>query len=83
MFCSPGALLGSLLLVLLLEDAQLVGEVLFTNPHGITPHLHVLRQQNNKTQYPGTTNSAKHIQPNNQRELWNENIAERSIVFNL
>lgn len=44
---SPDSLLGGLLLVLLLEHGELVGEILLTDPHGITPQVCILvnRQQ--------------------------------------
>lgn len=39
---SPGSLLGGLLLVLLLEHGELVGEILLTDPHGVAPHVCIL-----------------------------------------
>ena len=47
---SPDSLLGCLLLVLLLEYGELVGEVLLANSHGVAPHVCILSNTNETTQ---------------------------------
>lgn len=39
---SPDSLFGRLLLVLLLQHGELVGEILLTDPHGVAPHVRIL-----------------------------------------
>lgn len=47
---SPDSLLGCLLLVLLLEYGELVGEVLLADSHGVAPHVCILSNTNKTTQ---------------------------------